>query len=167
MEQPKLSLQGVRKSFGGKVVLDGLDLDVYPGESVVVIGGSGTGKSVMLKCVLGLMQPDAGRILVDGEDITHLKGRDRERLLRRFGMLFQGSALFDSVRVWRNVAFGLISAHGMSKREARAFVASQAAWIAGQRARRMARESDRCLRIGDAVLVDGERLTLRWTPARR
>jgi phospholipid/cholesterol/gamma-HCH transport system ATP-binding protein len=120
MEQPKLSLKGVRKSFGGKVVLDGLDLDVFPGESVVVIGGSGTGKSVMLKCILGLMQADAGRILVDGEDVTHLKGRDRERLLRRFGMLFQGSALFDSVRVWRNVAFGLISAHGMSKREARA-----------------------------------------------
>ena len=120
METPKLSLQGVRKSFRGKVVLDGLDLDIMPGESVVVIGGSGTGKSVMLKCILGLIEPDEGRILLDGEDVTHLRGRDRERMLRRFGMLFQGSALFDSLRVWRNVAFGLISAQRMGAREARA-----------------------------------------------
>jgi phospholipid/cholesterol/gamma-HCH transport system ATP-binding protein len=119
MDQPKLSLQGIRKSFGSKVVLDGLDLDVMPGESVVIIGGSGTGKSVMLKCVLGLVQPDAGRILLDGDDITHVHGKEREMLLRRFGMLFQGGALFDSLRVWRNVSFGLISAHGMGKRQAR------------------------------------------------
>ncbi|MGE0666555.1 MAG: ABC transporter ATP-binding protein [Sphingomonadales bacterium] len=120
MDQPKLSLQGVRKSFGSKVVLDGLDLDIFPGESVVVIGGSGTGKSVMLKCVLGLIQPDGGRILLDGEDITHVHGREREMLLRRFGMLFQGGALFDSLRVWRNVGFGLISAQRLRKKEARA-----------------------------------------------
>jgi phospholipid/cholesterol/gamma-HCH transport system ATP-binding protein len=119
MDQPKLSLQGIRKSFGSKVVLDGLDLDVMPGESVVVIGGSGTGKSVMLKCVLGLVQPDAGRILLDGDDMTHVHGKERENLLRRFGMLFQGGALFDSLRVWRNVSFGLISANGMGKRQAR------------------------------------------------
>jgi phospholipid/cholesterol/gamma-HCH transport system ATP-binding protein len=120
MTQPKLSLQQVRKSFGRKVVLDGVDLDVYPGESVVVIGGSGTGKSVMLKCVLGLIQPDSGRILLDGEDITHMRGREREMLLRRFGMLFQGGALFDSLRVWRNVAFGLMATQRMRKRQARA-----------------------------------------------
>ena len=120
MGTPKLSLQGVRKRFGSKVVLDGVDLEVYPGESVVVMGGSGTGKSVMLKCVLGLIQPDSGRILLDGRDITHLRGREREQLLRRFGMLFQGGALFDSLRVWRNVSFGLMSAQRMSKRDARA-----------------------------------------------
>ena len=120
MDTPKLSLQDVRKRFGSKVVLDGVDLDVYPGESVVVMGGSGTGKSVMLKCVLGLIQPDSGRVLLDGRDITHLHGREREQLLRRFGMLFQGGALFDSLRVWRNVSFGLISAQRMSKRDARA-----------------------------------------------
>jgi phospholipid/cholesterol/gamma-HCH transport system ATP-binding protein len=119
MTEPKLSLQGVSKRFGDKIVLDGLDLDIYPGESVVIIGGSGTGKSVLLRCVLGLMEPDAGRILVDGEDVTHLRGRERENLLRRFGMLFQGSALFDSLRVWRNVSFGLISAHGMKKKPAK------------------------------------------------
>jgi phospholipid/cholesterol/gamma-HCH transport system ATP-binding protein len=120
MAQPKLSLRGVCKSFGAKVVLNGLDLDVEAGESLVVIGGSGTGKSVMLKCILGLVEPDAGSILVDGEDVTRLRGKERARLLRRFGMLFQGAALFDSLKVWRNVAFGLISAEGMGKREARA-----------------------------------------------
>ncbi len=120
MATPKLSLQDVHKRFGSKVVLDGVSLDVYPGESVVVMGGSGTGKSVMLKCVLGLIQPDSGRILLDGNDITHVHGREREHLLRRFGMLFQGGALFDSLRVWRNVSFGLISAQRMRKRDARA-----------------------------------------------
>jgi phospholipid/cholesterol/gamma-HCH transport system ATP-binding protein len=120
MDTPKLSLQDVHKRFGAKVVLDGVNLDVFAGESVVVMGGSGTGKSVMLKCVLGLIQPDSGRILLDGQDITHVHGREREQLLRRFGMLFQGGALFDSLRVWRNVSFGLISAQRMSKRDARA-----------------------------------------------
>ena len=120
MDTPKLSLRQVSKKFGSNVVLDGLDLDLAAGESFVVIGGSGTGKSVMLKCVLGIIQPDSGTILLDGEDITHLKGRDRQAILRRFGMLFQGSALFDSLPVWHNVAFGLISAQGMNRREARA-----------------------------------------------
>ena len=120
MATPKLSLQHIHKRFGAKVVLDGVNLDVDAGESVVVMGGSGTGKSVMLKCVLGLIQPDSGRILLDGQDITHVHGREREQLLRRFGMLFQGGALFDSLRVWRNVSFGLISAQRMSKRDARA-----------------------------------------------
>ncbi len=120
MDTPKLSLRQVSKKFGSTVVLDGLDLDIAAGESFVVIGGSGTGKSVMLKCVLGIIQPDSGAILVDGEDITHLKGRDRQAVLRRFGMLFQGSALFDSLPVWHNVAFGLISAQGMNRRDAKA-----------------------------------------------
>ena len=120
MATPKLSLQHIHKRFGAKVVLDGVNLDVDAGEYVVVMGGSGTGKSVMLKCVLGLIQPDSGRILLDGQDITHVHGREREQLLRRFGMLFQGGALFDSLRVWRNVSFGLISAQRMSKRDARA-----------------------------------------------
>jgi phospholipid/cholesterol/gamma-HCH transport system ATP-binding protein len=119
MATPKLSLKGISKRFGNKVVLDGLDLDVMQGESMVIIGGSGTGKSVMLKCILGLVRPDSGTISVDGEDITGLRGKDRERMLRRFGMLFQGGALFDSLKVWRNVSFGLISAQGIGKRDAR------------------------------------------------
>lgn len=118
-DAPKISLQGVSKSFNSKVVLDGLNLDVAPGESVVVIGGSGTGKSVMLKCILGILDPDAGRIDIDGQETTHLSGSGREQLLRKFGMLFQGSALFDSLSVWENVGFGLISAQKMDRRHAR------------------------------------------------
>lgn len=104
---PKIELIGVSKRFGRKVVLDGLNLSVAPGESLVVIGGSGTGKSVMLKCILGLLKPDAGRILVDGQDVTRLRGRARAAYLSRFGMLFQGGALFDSLPVWRNITFAL------------------------------------------------------------
>jgi phospholipid/cholesterol/gamma-HCH transport system ATP-binding protein len=116
---PKIQLRGLRKSFGPKIVLDGIDLDVAVGESVVVIGGSGTGKSVMLKCVIGILEPDDGIVLIDGEDTTHLRGSERTRLMRKFGMLFQGSALFDSLKVWENVAFGLIQGRGMDRRAAR------------------------------------------------
>jgi phospholipid/cholesterol/gamma-HCH transport system ATP-binding protein len=117
--QPKISLNNVHKAFGPKAVLDGLDLDVGVGESVVVIGGSGTGKSVMLKCILGLLKPEQGSIKVDGEEVTTMGARDRERVLRKFGMLFQGSALFDSLRVWENVAFGLIQGRNMARPEAK------------------------------------------------
>ncbi len=116
---PKLELRGVKKRFGAKVVLDGIDLSIAPGESLVVIGGSGTGKSVMIKSVLGILKPDEGRIFVDGEDVTRLSGRAREAYLRKFGMLFQGAALFDSLPVWENVAFGLIQGHGMKRAKAK------------------------------------------------
>lgn len=116
---PKLRLRGLHKSFGPKVVLDGLDLDVMPGESVVVIGGSGTGKSVMLKCILGLMRPDSGSIQVDGEEVVGISTRARERINHKFGMLFQGAALFDSLPVWENVAFGLIQGSRMPRKQAR------------------------------------------------
>lgn len=115
----KLKLRDLHKSFGRKHVLDGLDLSVETGESLVVIGGSGTGKSVLLKCVLGLHHPDAGEILLDGEDVTGLSGPAQDALLRRFGMLFQGGALFDSLRIWENVAFGLIRGQGMARKQAR------------------------------------------------
>lgn len=116
---PKLALEGVCKSFGDKIVLDGVDLSLAPGESMVVIGGSGSGKSVMLKCILGLMTADQGKILLDGHDITRVAGHARERLMRQFGMLFQGGALFDSLPVWENVAFGLIRARKMKRAYAR------------------------------------------------
>lgn len=114
----KLQLKDVRKSFGRKQVLDGLSLDIPTGKSLVVIGGSGTGKSVMLKCVLGLITPDRGSILVDGEETVGLNSRERNHVMRKFGMLFQGAALFDSMRIWENVAFGLVQGRGMSRREA-------------------------------------------------
>lgn len=100
-----IELSGVHKSFGTKHVLRGVDLVIPKGESMVVIGGSGTGKSVTLKCVLGLIRPDTGTITLDGEDVTKA---DRDAFLARFGMLFQGAALFDSLPVWQNVAFRLL-----------------------------------------------------------
>jgi phospholipid/cholesterol/gamma-HCH transport system ATP-binding protein len=117
--KPKIELRGVKKRFGPKVVLDGIDLVINEGDSLVIIGGSGSGKSVTIKCVLGILQPDAGTILVDGEDVTHINGSKREAQLKKFGMLFQGGALFDSLPVWENVAFGLIQGRGVSRKEAR------------------------------------------------
>jgi phospholipid/cholesterol/gamma-HCH transport system ATP-binding protein len=119
MSAPKIELRGVKKRFGDKVVLDGLDLKIERGESLVVIGGSGTGKSVMIKCVLGILHADEGQIFVDGEEVTYLRGRARDAALKKFGMLFQGAALFDSLPVWENVAFGLIQARGMDRDEAK------------------------------------------------
>ena len=115
----KIELRGVKKRFGSKVVLDGIDLVIEKGSSLVVIGGSGTGKSVMIKSVLGIIRPDEGTILVDGEEVTHINGAARDRVMRKFGMLFQGAALFDSLPVWENGAFGLIQGRGMARKPAR------------------------------------------------
>ena len=104
----KIIMQGVEKSFGPKQVLRGVDLSVAEAQSVVIIGGSGTGKSVTLKCILGIITADKGAITVDGEDVTRARGAKREALLDKFGMLFQGGALFDSMLVWENVAFRLL-----------------------------------------------------------
>ena len=119
MVASKISLRGVTKSFGPKKVLRGIDLEVTPGESMVVIGGSGTGKSVLLKCILGLMQPDDGSIKIDGVETVDLGDHGRSQVMRKFGMLFQGGALFDSLRVWENVAFGPIQSDGMPPDKAR------------------------------------------------
>ena len=119
MSTPKIQLIGVKKRFGSKVVLDGVDLTIEPSSSLVIIGGSGTGKSVTIKSILGIIRPDEGTILVDGEDITHINGAARDRVMRKFGMLFQGAALFDSLPVWENVAFGLIQGRGMNRAKAR------------------------------------------------
>ncbi len=116
---PKIAIRGLTKVFGDKVVLNGVDLDVMPGESMLVIGGSGSGKSVLLKCILGLLHPDAGSIKVDGEEVVGLYGSDLDRVRRKFGMLFQNAALFDSLSVWENVAFGLIQGQRMARAEAR------------------------------------------------
>ena len=116
---PKIQLRDVHKSFGKKKVLTGVDLDIATGESVVVIGGSGSGKSVTLKCILGLLDPEKGSIKIDGQEVVGLGGRERVQALRKFGMLFQSAALFDSLPVWENVAFGLIQAKGMQRKEAK------------------------------------------------
>jgi phospholipid/cholesterol/gamma-HCH transport system ATP-binding protein len=114
-----IELSDVRKSFGPKHVLNGINLKVPKGHSLVVIGGSGTGKSVMLKCVLGIIRPDSGSVKVNGEEVTGLRGKARDDYLQHFGMLFQGSALFDSLPVWQNVAFGLIQGRKMPRSRAR------------------------------------------------
>ncbi len=120
MDAPaKIAISGLRKAFGPKKVLDGVDLSVAKGDSLVVIGGSGTGKSVLLKTILGLIQPDAGSIRIDGEETVGIDTAARERTNARFGMLFQGAALFDSLSVWENVAFGLVQGRGMARAEAR------------------------------------------------
>ena len=115
----KIQLIGVKKRFGSKVVLDGVDLVIEPHTSLVIIGGSGTGKSVTIKSILGILEPDEGQVLVDGVDVTHLRGAARDPLMRKFGMLFQGAALFDSIPVWENVAFGLIQGRGMARAKAK------------------------------------------------
>jgi phospholipid/cholesterol/gamma-HCH transport system ATP-binding protein len=104
---PKILLDDVSKAFDRNLVLDGVSLAVEPGESLAIIGQSGSGKSVTLKCILGLLQPDRGSIKVDGEEVVGLQGAALDRMRAKFGMLFQGSALFDSLPIWRNVTFGL------------------------------------------------------------
>lgn len=115
----KIVLRNVCKKFGPKVVLKDLNLEVPAGKSLVIIGGSGTGKSVMIKCVLGLMKPDSGEIEVDGQDTVNYRGQARDNLMEQFGMLFQGGALFDSLPIWENVAFRLIYANKMDRDHAR------------------------------------------------
>jgi phospholipid/cholesterol/gamma-HCH transport system ATP-binding protein len=114
-----IELVGVRKAFGPKVVLDGVDVAVGAGESLVVIGGSGSGKSVMLKCVLGLMGIDGGTIRIDGVDLATASRRKRRELRGRIGMLFQGGALFDSLPVWRNITFALTQGRARDARAMR------------------------------------------------
>jgi phospholipid/cholesterol/gamma-HCH transport system ATP-binding protein len=116
---PKIAISGLRKSFGRKLVLDGVEIACGAGESLVIIGGSGTGKSVLIKCIIGLLKPDSGSIRIDGIETAKLRRVDRDRFMRKFGMLFQGSALFDSLSVWENVAFGLIQGRRLRREQAR------------------------------------------------
>src|SRR4051794_29180258 len=111
---PKIRLRDIKKSFGDKLVLDGIDLGIMPGTSMVVIGGSGSGKSVLLKCILGLLEPDQGTIEIDGINILALPRGRQEEIRARIGMLFQNGALFDSLPVWENIVFGLLAQRRLS-----------------------------------------------------
>ena len=119
MSDAKIKISGLKKSFGKKIVLDGVDLEIAKGDSLVVIGGSGTGKSVLIKCIQGLLQPDAGSILVDDSEVVGLNENEKEEMHAKMGMLFQGGALFDSLSVWENVAFGLLENKKMPKKQAK------------------------------------------------
>lgn len=115
---PKIRIQGLTKSFGSNHVLRGLDLDIAEAESVVVIGGSGTGKSVLIKCITGLMEADSGKVEIDGADVLKMTPSEQHGMMNRFGLLFQAGALFDSLSVLDNVAFGLVEAQGVPRRKA-------------------------------------------------
>lgn len=119
MSENKIQIRNLHKAFGKKVVLDGVDVDIKKGESLVVIGGSGTGKSVLIKCIQGILTPDEGTIEIDGQDVTQLPRKEAEKSYAKMGMLFQGAALFDSLSVWENVAFGLIENQKMPKKKAK------------------------------------------------
>ena len=118
-DTPKIRLRGLKKSFGDKRVLDGIDLDVPAGTSMVIIGGSGSGKSVLLKCILGLIEADAGTIEIDGHDLARMTDSERTAARGKIGMLFQNGALFDSLTIWENVAFGLMADGSTSRAKAR------------------------------------------------
>jgi len=117
---PKIKIRGLKKAFGPKKVLDGVDLDIFPGTSMVIIGGSGTGKSVLIKSIIGLITPDAGSIEIDGEDVLKTSRARAKQLRAQIGMLFQNGALFDSLPVWENVAFGLLAENKIRRKNARA-----------------------------------------------
>jgi phospholipid/cholesterol/gamma-HCH transport system ATP-binding protein len=119
MTQPKIRIRELRKTFGTQTVLAGVDLDIPAGNNLVLFGGSGSGKTVLAKCLLGLIEPDAGSIQVDGQETTQLSPREREALLRKIGVLFQNGALFDSLPVWQNISFALINVRQMQKTAAR------------------------------------------------
>lgn len=119
MANTKIKLTNLHKAFGRKVVLDGIDLEIKEGESLVVIGGSGTGKSVLIKCIQGILTPDEGSILVDDQEVVGVSEKEKELLHSKMGMLFQGGALFDSLSVWENVAFGLIENQKMDRKAAK------------------------------------------------
>ena len=116
---PKIVMQGVTKSFGDKQVLRGIDLEVAPEESLAIIGTSGCGKSVTLKCLLGLLQADGGSIRVDGTEMIGASRQQLEEMRRRFGMTFQFGALFDSLPIWQNVTFRLRQQQAMTRQQAR------------------------------------------------
>ena len=126
---PTIRLRGLSKSFGDKKVLDGIDLDVATGTSMVVIGGSGSGKSVLLKCILGLIEPDEGSIEIDGVDVLKAPREQKAELRARIGMLFQNGALFDSLPVWENVAFGLLAQKKCTRAEAKSRAAEVLAQV--------------------------------------
>ncbi|GAV19732.1 phospholipid/cholesterol/gamma-HCH transport system ATP-binding protein [Mariprofundus micogutta] len=125
---PRISIKGLHKRFDDKIILDGADLDIMPGQSTTVIGMSGTGKSVLIKCILGLIKPDAGEILIDGENWLALPEHEQLQRMQRVGMLFQGAALFDSLSVWENVSFALLR-RGLSQTKAKERAIEVLEWV--------------------------------------
>ena len=128
-KKKKIEITDLKKAFGPKKVLDGVDVSVNEGESLVIIGGSGTGKSVLIKSVLGIIHPDSGSIKVDGTEATKFNKADREEFMSKIGMLFQGGALFDSIPVWHNIAFRLMNRERIARSKARDIAAEKLAQV--------------------------------------
>lgn len=116
----KLVIKDLKKSFGSKQVLTGIDLQANKGESIVILGGSGSGKSVLIKIIASLLTPSSGSVKIDDMEVANIGARDRDKLMEKFGFLFQGGALFDSIPIWENVAFRLIHQKKLDKKKARA-----------------------------------------------
>lgn len=118
--EPKIKVENLHKSFDTKKVLNGVNLEVYNKESLVILGGSGSGKSVLIRSITSLLDIDSGKIFIDGQDITTLSPSKKSKIMDKFGFLFQGGALFDSLRIWENVAFRLINTEKIHKEDAKA-----------------------------------------------
>ena len=116
----KLVIKDLKKNFGSKQVLTGIDLQANKGESIVILGGSGSGKSVLIKIIASLLTPSSGSVKIDDMEVANIGARDRDKLMEKFGFLFQGGALFDSIPIWENVAFRLINQKKLDKKKARA-----------------------------------------------
>ena len=116
---PKIKVENLSKSFNNKVILEDVNLEVYDKESLVILGGSGSGKSVLIKSIIKLLEPDSGKIYIDGKDITNIEEKDKSLIMNKFGFLFQGGASFDSLKVWENVAFRLIYVENINKKDAK------------------------------------------------
>ncbi len=121
----KLTIKNLTKNFGEKQVLKGIDLDVKKGESIVILGGSGSGKSVLIKTIATLIEPTSGSIKIDGKEIVGLNSKERDLMMEKFGFLFQGGALFDSLPIWENVAFRLLNQKKLNKKDAREIAISK------------------------------------------
>ena len=119
----KIQVRVLSKSFGKLAVLSDLDLDVFENESLVILGGSGSGKSVLIKCIVGILKPDSGSVKIDGVDVLSLSAYKHAKLMSKFGFLFQGGALFDSLSVWENISFFFIYNKNISSEEARKIAA--------------------------------------------
>jgi len=116
----KIVIKDLKKNFSSKQVLNGIDLQANKGESIVILGGSGSGKSVLIKIIASLLTPSSGSVKIDDMEVANISARDRDKLMEKFGFLFQGGALFDSIPIWENVAFRLIHQKKLDKKKARA-----------------------------------------------
>ncbi len=115
----KISVKNLTKTFGSKEVLKGINLEVKKGESLVILGGSGSGKSVLIKLIATLIKPSSGSIKIDDSEVANISDFERDKLMSKFGFLFQGGALFDSLTIWENIAFRLVHAAKMNKKDAK------------------------------------------------